>query len=40
METKRGVKAKKGRKSVFASTPGSQKIIIRGKVHKVKHTRR
>lgn len=31
------VKERKGRKSLFSSTPGSQKIVIRGKPHQVKH---
>jgi len=37
--TKRGllVRTKSGRKSVFAATPGHQKIVIAGKPHKVKH---
>ena len=41
MRTKTGlnVHAKKGRTSVFAATPGSQKIYIGGKAHKVKHRR-
>ena len=39
MHTKTGklVKAKKGRKNLFAATPGYAKILIKGKVHKVKH---
>lgn len=41
IRSKRGldVHAGKGRKSVFEATPGHQKIVIRGKVHKVKHGR-
>ena len=41
IRTKTGlnVKAKSGRKSLFAATPGAQKIIIRGKTHKVRHTK-
>lgn len=41
MHTKTGklVKAKVGRQSLFASTPGYAKISIRGRVHKVKHKR-
>ena len=39
MRTKKGLKvsAKKGRVSLFKATPGSQKIYICGKKHKVKH---
>lgn len=39
MRTKTGkmVKAKKGRKSVFASTPGNIKVVVKGHAHKVKH---
>lgn len=41
IRTKTGLKvrARKGRKSVFAATPGHQKISIAGKMHKVKHKR-
>ena len=39
MHTKTGkyVLAKKGRKSLFATTPGNVKVLIKGKAHKVKH---
>lgn len=42
MRTKTGllVRAKKGRKSAFEATPGHQKVRIRGKVHRVVHSRR
>ena len=38
MHTKTGllVSAKKGRSSVFAATPGRQKIYIKGKLHHLK----
>lgn len=41
MHTKTGklVSGHEGRKSAFASTPGSQKVFIRGKLHKVQHHR-
>lgn len=35
--TGKKVSAKKGRVSVFAAKPGSQKVYIRGKFHKVTH---
>jgi hypothetical protein len=37
MRTKTGKLAKSPRKSIFATTPGHQKVYIRGKLHKVKH---
>lgn len=40
MKTPTGLKAKvKGRKSIFQASPGNSKIIIGGKLHKVKHKR-
>ena len=41
MRTKKGlsVHAKKGRTSLFASTPSYQKVYIGGKAHKVRHRR-
>jgi len=41
IRTKTGlkVKAKSGRKSIFSSKSGHQKIEIKGKAHKVKHRR-
>lgn len=41
LRTKKGlnVHAHKGRKSLFAATPGYSKIIIKGKPHKVIHRR-
>jgi len=41
MRTKTGLKvsAKPGRKSVFESTPGHQKVRIMGIPHRVKHRR-
>jgi|ETNvirnome_2_300_1030623.scaffolds.fasta_scaffold112008_2 hypothetical protein len=38
--TKTGKKAKKPGQSVFATTPGSQKVSIAGEKHKVKHGRK
>lgn len=42
MHTKRGllVNARKGRRDLFASTPGNQRIKIRGNIHKVTHLHR
>jgi GT2 family glycosyltransferase len=40
MRTKTGKLAKHPSRSVFATTPGHQKIVIRGKRHKVIHKRR
>jgi len=39
MHTKTGLSVKgcTGRKSVFAATPGHQKVWIKGKLHKVHH---
>ena len=41
IHTKTGLKvsAKKGRKSVFESTPGNTKVVIAGRKHVVKHRR-
>ena len=39
MRTKTGKMAKSRKVSVFAKTPGNSKIYIRGKVHKVKHSK-
>ena len=41
MRTKTGleVSGKRGRKSLFETTPGHTKISIKGKKHKVKHKR-
>ena len=39
MRTKTGKLAKSRKKSVFAATPGHQKVYIRGKPHKVRHRR-
>lgn len=41
MHTKTGLKVsdKSGRVNMFKATPGSQKIYIGGKFHKVKHSR-
>ena len=33
------VKAKPGRTSMFAATPGHQKVFIKGKPMKIRHTR-
>lgn len=40
MRTKTGkmVKVKKGRKNLFAATPGNVGIVVHGHKHKVKHT--
>lgn len=38
MRTASGSRAGKGAKSVFASTPGHQKVKIAGQAHKVRHT--
>lgn len=39
-KTGKKVRAKKGRKSLFAATPGYTKIYVGGKFHKVHHKRR
>jgi len=39
MRTKTGKLAKHPSRSVFATTPGHQKVYIRGKPHRVKHGR-
>ncbi len=39
MRTKKGKLAKSRKRSVFATTPGHQKVYIKGKRHKVKHRR-
>lgn len=39
MRTSTGKVAKSRGQSVFARTPGSQKVYIAGKVHRVKHRR-
>lgn len=39
MRTRRGIMAKRRSQAVFATTPGSSRVYIRGRLHHVKHRR-